>query len=129
MSKEINAIELFCENLDWIRIPFQYIETIKVFQTENDSNIQIRLVLKSAANTNADRFESDMHCIDTGEGSLFERLQNPDITQITLCYTDQTKDDYYVVWEDWEDNEYHNRFQTTAECDNGSLLIRICKEV
>ena len=65
--------------------------------------------LDTEANKDAVTFTGDVRCINTGDGTLFDRLQGRDITQLKLIYTDKTEEDFVVVWEDEENNVYDNR--------------------
>lgn len=135
MCKKIEAVELYCENLDWIRIPSCYVENIEILNVETDAELlanheaELVFILNKTANIEAATFEEDMHCLNTGENTLFERLQNPDLTEVTIHYTDQTSVNYLVLWEDVEGNEYINRYQTASIQEDGSLIVKICKEM
>ena len=135
MNRNIESIELYFENIDWIQIPAAYIKKLELLHVKQDPEtgknieLQFMFVLNAAANIDAFGFDEDMHCLDSGEGTLFERLLHPDITQISVQYTDQSSIDYLVIWIDEEGDEYRNQYQSSRILGDGSLLIRICTEV
>lgn len=138
MSKVIAYVEIIFENLDSIVIPARYFRDFElddihtvVRRAAANAILKYSVVnsvmfeLEAETNNDAVTFTGDVHCINTGEGTLFDRLQVSDITQLKLIYTDKTEEDFVVVWEDEENNEYDNRLQHTAIDPAGQIRVQI----
>lgn len=142
MSKVIAYVEIIFENLDSIIIPARY---FRDFELDDIQTVVHRAVanailrysvvnsvmfgLEAEANKDASAFTGDVHCINTGEGTLFDRLQSQDITHLKLIYADKTEEDFVVAWEDGENDEYYNRLQRTFIDSAGRLCVQIMRSI
>ena len=136
MLEDIHSIEIIFENLDYIVIPAHYFRAFEC--TGDQKTVQfmeenaVSFELDPAANRDAASFAGDVHCICTGEGTLFERLQARDITRISLAYADQTEQVMQAAWEDADRGGYrgsvyrqlHRRFPSGMEDESGIEYIR-----
>ena len=140
MSKDVRFIEITFENLDYVVIPAHYFREFEltdirttVRRAAANAILKCTVVnsvmfeLDPEVNKDAAAFEGSVYCISTGEGSLFDRLQNRDITQMKLIYADKTEEEFSVAWEDEENDEYRNRLQRTLINSAGQLCVQIMR--
>lgn len=118
-KKDICYLELTFENIDWIRIPGEFVSEVDI---QDDA---ARFVLKSEVCTTGHRFDGDVHSIRHEGKSVIERLMQNDITQIKLHYTDGMESDFSAVWEEAPDDEYKNQRQKAWEDQKGLLHVHI----
>ena len=110
MSKDVRSISITFENLDHIVIPAHYFSAFNLSDICTEvCRVAMNAILKHSIvnsvtfelspDTNKDTaiFEGDVHCINTGEGTLFDRLQGRDITHLKLIYADKTEEDFVVA--------------------------------
>ena len=138
MSKSVAYIEIIFENLDSIVIPARYfidfqlddIHT-KVHRAAANAISKYSVVnfvifeLTANASKDAPTFTGDVHCINTGEGTLFERLQGRDITCLKLIYADKSEETFIVAWEEDEGILYESRLQHVSIDSAGHLCVQI----
>ena len=139
MSKSVKSIELTFENIDYIVIPAHYfldflLEDVKTKICRAAVNAILRFnstdklmfVLKKEVNEVALTFEGDIYVMQCEGATLFERISTYcDLTHIKFIYEDETSEEYSVVWEDEDNNEYRNRFQKTTITEDGHLCVEI----
>lgn len=140
MSQDVRFIEITFENLDYIVIPAHYFREFELTDIRTTvRRVATNAILKCAvvnsvmfelnleANKDAGAFEGSVCCISTEEGSLFDRLQNRDITQMKLIYADKAEEEFSIAWEDEENDEYRNRLRRTLINPAGQLYVQIMR--
>lgn len=138
---EYKKIVLNFENLDYIIIPFKYVEKFSfkrivkresVTQANERTNYYIlqslNFVLKKSVNECAKDFSGDVHMIKWEGRTLFDRiLSYLDIVSVQLICDGFESDEFLVEWKDEENNEYANELQNVTVNDDGNLNVYIGK--
>ena len=141
MNRDICLIEITFENTDFIKIPAHYfrdfvLEDVRTVVRRAAANAILRyfeansvlIELEPEANRDGKTFEGDVHIVHYGNNSLFERLQQNDITAIKLIYADDTEESFYVVWEDEDESGFRNLFQSSTVDEDGIICVKIAAE-
>jgi len=141
MSQDVRFIEITFENIDYIKIPAHYfrgfeLEDIRTKVRRAALNAILRyssvnftmFELAPEADLEAGTFDGFVFGLKEGEISLFERLQQNDITQIKLIYSDETEEEFCVAWEDEDLGGYTNLLQSSTFDDDGTICVRIAVE-
>lgn len=128
--KSLTSVELTFENLDQITIPVSYFTELDIRMSPHrtaDSLTAdyVRFSLKPEADASAPLFTGDVFGLQEGECSLFSRLQQQDITFLTLIRTDAPPVTICPLWAEHPDNPYRNRLQSASFTDTGSLCVQI----
>lgn len=139
MKMNVKAIEITFENLDFIVIPEKYIldfhfHKIPVLPADTTSGepitafeeYEVECILAPEADIETDAFDGDVSCVGANRVKLCERLQQNDITQIRMLYSDETNMDIHPVWNDAYLD--HNEFQTTKRMEDGRILVSVCRQ-
>ena len=142
MSKRVESVEITFENLDYINIPVEYFGEFYI--TGMQTTVE-RLALNAILQrTRADQIEfellarvdvalsdmtRDLSFLPEENLSPLKRIENRrDISYLDIYYDDGSSDQFYLPWEDIED-ERHNRLLRsllqTQRSDDGNLTITI----
>jgi len=137
MSDTVKAVEIVFENLDYVRVPVEYIGAINMQDVSYSINYFCTNTLKKHLLTKSVYIQimKSFKCDSNGRGEFtnlcddFEtRIFIMDITYFRIHYDDGSFEDIYVSWEDCEDNEYRNRLQRTFHDEEGNTIIEIGQE-
>ena len=136
MSKRVESIEITFENLDYINIPVEYFEdfyisgirtTVErlalnaVLQRTMPDRVEIELSARIDAALSD--LSSDLSFTPEENLSLLKRIESRrDIAYLDLYYDDGSSDQFYLPWEDDQD-ECHNKLLTTQYNENGNLSV------
>ena len=124
--RNLKAIELTFENIDYIIIPSPYFQSLKISPAKEGSAATFIFVLKKEANSAALHLEGDIHIVENENTSLFDRIaEYKDLTKIQFIFKDSSTKEYSVIWEDDDQNEYHNPLQLTNITPSGDLRVEI----
>lgn len=151
-DKKLTRLTLNFENVCSMDIPMEIIksfhfndikESITYDNTYNRSNFRI----KKSCNI----FILELNCKDKDPdirktkvywnrektifeiNDIFERLEKRDIVSFTLVFSDNTEEEYYVLWDEESDNYNFNEYQSIEfvknhiNYDKDNLILRICK--
>lgn len=131
--KDIKKVEIVFENCEEVTIERKYIEKLNALDIEicEDYNVcnsfEIEINKDILDNTDdkglCNRYFEN--CED--KVSIGERLQQNDITQIHICYEDDSKEWFYVNWEDSDSIfgiENINQESDITQNDNLYIVIR-----
>lgn len=138
MSKRVESVEITFENLDYINIPVEYFGEFYI--TGMQTTVE-RLALNAILQrTRADQIEfellarvdvalsdmtRDLSFLPEENLSLLKRIENRrDISYLDIYYDDGSSDQFYLPWEDAED-EQSNSLLRTQRSDDGNLTISI----
>ena len=134
MREQVKEIEIIFENMDYVRIPVEYIAALELNKvTVSISRIAINAIVKHYTaeglymcllKTFKCGPDSPLEIADIYE-DLPKRLAKNDITYLRIHYPDDTYEDIYVPWEDCGGDAYTNRLQTTEFDSEGNIVIRI----
>ena len=138
MSKKVKSVEITFENLDYVEIPAEYfcdfsIRGIHICIERLASNAilqrskagLIEFELLRSVDIAFPGFQQDLFYDPIAEFSLLDKIQErKDITSLELHYEDGTAEQFYVPWED-ADDEYHNDLQQAYINNNGNLYVKI----
>lgn len=141
MSKMVKSVEITFENLDYVEIPAEYfgdfsVSGIRTSVERLAGNAilqraradQIEFELLRSVNVAFPEFHQDIFCDPMVEFSLSDRIrERRDITSLELHYEDGVTEQFYVLWED-ADDEYHNKLQQAQINNNGNLSVIIRQE-
>ncbi len=126
MTPNIHFIELTFENLDHIKIPAHYFRDFELADgPESSGSYAVAFTLKPEANADFTTFDADIHSVEVGDETLFDRLQRNDITHIGLDHGSGPEERLPVIWEDADSLGYTNRLQSVAVNCDGALYVRI----
>lgn len=134
MSEIVKAVEIVFENLDYVRVPVEHIGAVNLQDVSYSigyfctNTLKKHLYTKSAYLQIMKSFmcDIDKHDEYTDLCDEFEtRIFSPDITYFRIHYRNESYEDVYVAWEDYEDNEYMNRLQKTTRDEEGNIIIEI----
>lgn len=132
-------IVLNFENLDYIIIPFEYIEQFSFERIVQKNHVSptsetlcyyilesLNLVLKKSVNECAKDFNGDVHMIEWEGKTLFDRISfYHDIVSLKLICDGFESDEFWVEWKDEENNEYANELQKVTMNEDGNLKVYI----
>ena len=138
MRKNIRAVEITFENLDYVEIPIAYFASFSIKgslapEEQSGCNSVLRknraefvaFELLRSVDTVLPDLEQDLFYDPLVDFSLLSRiLERRDITEVILHNTEGTAEYYYIPWEDAED-EYHNKLQYAHINNNGNLSVTI----
>ena len=138
MSKRVRSVEITFENLDYVDIPAKYfgefqisgiLSTVErvaldaILQRTKADHIEFELLAQ--VDEELPELTQDLSFVPDEQLSLLRRIANRrDITSLNLRYDDGSSNQFYVPWEDAED-EYHNKLLQTQFNDDGNLLVTI----
>ena len=136
---KIKKVLINFENLDEIIIPYHYFSEFSFGETYTETYCSsqnefsyysvmkaIKFILKKSANEDAKTFSGDVHLLESETGTLFERIQfYQDIVSIKLFFHDMESEDFFVEWQEAEENEYCNTLQESALTERGDLCVII----
>ena len=140
MSKKVKSVGLIFENLDYVDIPAEYfgefcisgirttVERLAfnaILQRTKSDDIEFELL--SQVDDVLPELTQDLSFVSDEQSSLLRRIANRrDITSLDLRYDDGSSDQFYVPWEDAED-EWHNRLLKGKISNAGNLFVKIQK--
>lgn len=141
MSKMVKTVEITFENLDYVDIPAEYfgdfsISGIRTSVERLAGNAilqqvkaeRIEFELLRSVDVALPELNQDICYDPMVDFSLLDRIrERRDITSLELHYDDGTTEQFYVPWEDAED-EYHNKLQQAQINNNGNLSVIIRQE-
>jgi len=138
MNRSIKNIELVFENIDYIVIPIEYFQSynlnhIKLGPCCKDGSkcyryAEMHFILKKEVNEDALTFENNVYVMQAEDKTLFERIvEYKDLTHVNLIYTDKSTEEYIVLWEAEDNNEYRNRLLKTRIMETGNLCVEVRK--
>ena len=137
MSNRPDAIELVFENMEYIRIPYEYLESIEIdgirlsegtlscnanLKHVSAESVRLRISdnFKSVTGWREDRFEI--------YEELEQRLRGNDIAYLRLYRADDTFEDIFVPWQECEDEgctACQNSLQHVTVDKDGGISVRI----
>ena len=138
MSKRLESVEITFENLDYILVPVEYFDNFfisgirttverlalnAVLQRTIPDRVEIEL--SARIDVALSDLSSDLSFTPKENLSLLKRIESRrDIAYLDLYYDDGSSDQFYLPWEDDQD-ECQNKLLKANYCDNGNLLITI----
>ena len=138
MSKRVKSVEITFENLDYILVPVEYFEdfyisgirtTVErpalnaVLQRTIPDRVEVEL--SARIDVALSDLSSDLSFTSEENLSLLKRIESRrDIAYLDLYYDDGSSDQFYLPWEDDQD-ECQNKLLKANYCDSGNLLITI----
>ena len=120
----LNKISLLFENCDTIAIDKEnvgYLEiagvytTVMLYEGVDHEHLHAKFIQLNLSQQILDQK------MEMGDGTLRERLENRDITAVTLCYKDGTEKKYLVPWPD--DDDYTNKAMSLMETPNDMIIF------
>ena len=142
MCKRVESVEITFENLDYINIPVEYFGEFYItgMQTtverlalnailQRTRAEQIEFELLARVDVALSDMTRDLSFLPEENLSLLKRIENRrDISYLDIYYDDGSSDQFYLPWEDVED-EQHNRLLRSLlqlrRSDAGNLLITV----
>ena len=138
MSKRVESVEITFENLDYILVPVEYFEDFYITGIRTTvERLALNIILQR---TIPDRVEielsaridvalsdlsSDLSFTPEENLSLLKRIESRrDIAYLDLYYDDGSSDQFYLPWEDDQD-ECKNKLLKVNYNDSGNLMITI----
>jgi hypothetical protein len=138
MSKRLESVEITFENLDYVLVPVEYFEDFYISGIRTTvERLALNVVLQR---TIPDRVEielsaridvalsdlsSDLSFTPEENLSLLKRIESRrDIAYLDLYYDDGSSDQFYLPWEDDQD-ECKNKLLKANYNDSGNLMITI----
>jgi hypothetical protein len=138
MSKRLESVEITFENLDYVLVPVEYFEDFYISGIRTTvERLALNVVLQR---TILDRVEielsaridvalsdlsSDLSFTPEENLSLLKRIESRrDIAYLDLYYDDGSSDQFYLPWEDDQD-ECQNKLLKANYSDGGNLMITI----
>ena len=142
MNRIVKSIEIGFENLDFVVIPNEYFLSFSLNDVKTKThcvarkfvnNYQIAtntvLALKKEVNDDFEKFNADVHIVQSEGCSLFERIiQYKDIVDIKVIYEDGSAESFFVDWDEEDMKEYINKLQSAFINEDGNLIVKIGRE-
>lgn len=137
MDKIVKAIQIEFENMDFVSILMKHIirmsfDDISVsIDSLNCNTVTKHYSVDSVYLVISKHFRCD-HKRHGKYHDIYEefskRIFRNDIAYLRIYYMDDSYEDYFVPWKDYENNEYKNQCQHVTLDDEGNYVVRIDKE-
>ena len=138
MSKRVESVEITFENLDYVLIPVEYFDNFfisgirttverlalnAVLQRTIPDRVEIEL--SARIDVALSDLSRDLSFTSEENLSLLKRIESRrDIAYLDLYYDDGSSDQFYLPWEDDQD-ECQNKLLKANYRDSGNLMITI----
>lgn len=134
MSEQIIAIEIIFENLDYVHIPMEHLGVIRIEKINiSIKRLACNAILKYSSaesiyiqimNSFVCNSEEPNEYIDIYE-DFDKRLFENDIAYLRIHYINDTYEDIYVPWDEYEDKDWKNRLQRVTRDEDGNFIVQI----